>query len=137
MTRTASPAAALPRAELDDLAARITARLGLRACWFEPFPFERLLPRLERDRVVIPAREPVLLSCDERQATAGLELPVRYRGLKLGRFVLVTARPTCGVAISSSARSEAISIADRAGEQLARSWIAADRRPDAERGLLP
>jgi len=136
--RTESLPAHLPPspARVESFAARIKLRLGLRACWFEAFPFERLLPRLERDRVVLPAACPGARPYREWQPGHGIELPVRYRSLLLGRFVLVPARPTCGVAIPSGLRPDAIEIARYAGVAMARNWIASDRRPGAERGNL-
>lgn len=129
MLRIESPPALLPPlpGPMDDFAVRIRTRLGLRSCWFESFPFAQLLPRLEPDRVVLPAGEPGARSYAEWQPEDGIELPVRHRSLLLGRFVLVTRQPSCGVAIPAAEREDAIEIARRASVALARQWIAWDR----------
>jgi len=119
---------------LDCCAARIKTLLGLRACWFESFPFERTLPCLERDRVVLPSAEPGARSYAKWRPGHGVELPVEYRGLTLGRFVLVPDGPTCGVAIPPTARGYAIDVARRAGRQLGRQLAMYEPCTPAERG---
>jgi len=108
-----------PVATIDDVRERIMAELPLLACWFEPFPFDDLLPRIEPGRVAIPAEEPGVA---RRRHTVGIELPVRFRGLTLGRFVLIPSATTCGVSLSASARSRAIDLAAGVGVALAASW---------------
>jgi hypothetical protein len=118
---------AYPLDSANDLVARladeIAVCLDLRACWFEPFPFDALLPRIEQDRVVLPAAEPTVRPYADWQPRHGIELPVRFGALTLGRFVLVPKRPTCGVAIDPTARAEAIAIADSAAGELANQWF--------------
>jgi len=101
-------------------AARLVELFGLRACWFEAFPFDGQLPRIEPGRIVLPATEPGVepWSCD-----AGVELPVRFRGLPLGRFVLVPARPTTGVGLSPAGRTEAIAMAVGVGTEIAAAML--------------
>jgi hypothetical protein len=106
--------------------ARIKVRLELRACWFESFPFDRQLPRLEADRVVLPATEPGLVPYADWAPEHGIELTVCARGHTLGRFVLVSERPTCGVAFPIAARRDAVEIAREAGDAVARHWIESD-----------
>ena len=95
------------------------AELPLLACWFEPFPFDDLLPRIEPGRIVIPAEEP---GVTRSQHTVGVELPVRFRGLTLGRFVLIPSATTCGVSLSASTRARAIDLAAEAGAAIAAAW---------------
>ena len=97
-------------------AARLASRLGLQACWFEAFPFDAQLPRIEPGRIVLPAAEPGVAPWS---FGLGVELPVRFAGLTLGRFVLVPARPTTGIGFSPSARTAAISMAENVGAELA------------------
>ena len=89
---------------------RLIAMFGLQTCWFELFPFDAQLPRIEPGRIVLPAAEPGVVpwSCG-----LGVELPVRFAGLTLGRFILVPALPTTGVALFAVGRTEAISMAAR------------------------
>jgi hypothetical protein len=100
---------------------RLTAMFGLRACWFESFPFDAQLPRVEPGRIIVPADEPGVASWS---GGAGIELPVRHRGLTLGRFVLVPASPTTGVALAATARDEAISMAASVGARIAAALVA-------------
>jgi hypothetical protein len=90
-----------------ETAAAICARFGLRACWYEPFPFDAQLPRIEPGRVVLPAIEPGI----EPWRLGDIELPVRYGDLLLGRFVLRPVAPTCGIALDPSTRDELVRIA--------------------------
>jgi len=111
----------LAQSLLEDTAARLVRMFGLRACWFEPFPFDAQLPRIEPGRIVLPAAEPGVepWSCDK-----GVELPVRSNGLTLGRFVLVPATPTTGVVFSHVDRAEAIAMVDPVGEVIAAALLA-------------
>ena len=140
MPRTAirlSPDPSAPPMLADEFAAGLADRLGLRACRFEAFPFDRQLPQLEPERIVLPAQEPGVQPFAAWRSENGIELLVRFRRHVLGRFVLVPERPTCGVALPAAARADALAFADQVGEALGRSWIAFDRRADAERGMLP
>jgi len=121
---------------LTRLGAEIAAHLDLRACWFEPFPFDASLPRIEQDRVVLPAGEPGVRPFADWQPGDGIELPVRVGALTLGRFVLVPHTPTCGVGLSAGTRAVAGGIAERAAAALAER-IEHDWRVDAERGMVP
>jgi hypothetical protein len=102
-------------------ATRLIAMFGLRGCWFEPFPFEVQMPRIEPGRIILPGTEPGVehWSCDN-----GVELPVRSAGLTLGRFVLVPATPTTGVGFSHVGRAEAIATAETVGEVVAAAVLA-------------
>jgi hypothetical protein len=102
-------------------ASRLVAMFGLRSCSFEPFPFDRQLPRIEPGRIVLPGTEPGVeqWSCDK-----GVELPVRFTGLTLGRFVLVPAMPTTGVGFSHVDRAEAIAMAESVGKVIAAALLA-------------
>ena len=113
-----------------EAANRITRALGLTTCVFEAFPFDEQLPRVEADRIVLPATEP---GVEPWSSNAGIELPVRFRGLTLGRFVLVPATPTVGVALAPRARSEAIAIAAELGAPIAAALLAGDRQRDLSR----
>jgi hypothetical protein len=113
-------------ATIDDLlvetSRKIAGLLDLQACWFEPFPFDTLLPRIERGRIVLPTPEPGVAPC----ADAGIELPVRATGLTLGRFVLVPQQPSVGVAFAPSARERVIALAALAGPLVAHALIDGD-----------
>ena len=141
MRRMATASISSSPATCDDspelLAAEIEARLDLRTCHFEPFPFDALLPRIESDRIVLPADEPGLESYARWQPHHGVELPVRYGPLTLGRFVLVPRATTCGVAIPLGSRTVAIAIARRAGDALGRHWAVSERRASACREEIP
>jgi hypothetical protein len=104
---------------------RLIVLLGLRTCWFEPFPFDAQLPRIEPGRIVLPADEPGVASWS---LGPGVELPVRHDGLTVGRFVLVSVSPTAGVGFSPSERDEAISTVVPVGALIAAALIA-DREP--------
>jgi hypothetical protein len=112
-----------PAARIEDritqTADAITALLDLRACWFEPFPFDVLLPRIEQGRIVLPMPEPGLAPCSD----AGVELPVRVNGLTVGRFVLLPSAPTVGVVFSPTERNRAIAIAGQLGAPVAAALI--------------
>jgi len=94
----------------------LVTMFDLHDCWFEPFPFDTQLPRIEPGRIVLPGDEPGLESWS---LEAGVELPVRFRELTVGRYVLLAKRPTAGVALSPSLRSDAITLAAAAGEIVA------------------
>ena len=107
------------------VADQLVSLLGLRACWFEPFPFDELLPRIEPGRVVLPPEEPAL---GPWTIDHGVELAVRCNGLPLGRFVLISGEPTVGVAFPPGARDAALVVADRFGAELGRAWVAEETR---------
>jgi hypothetical protein len=102
-------------------ATRLVATFDLRACRFEPFPFDAQLPRIEPGRIVVPAAEPGIAPWS---GAAGVELPVRYRRLTLGRFVLIPVSPTTGVGFSPSARAAAISMVSGLGAVAAAAMLA-------------
>jgi hypothetical protein len=129
--------AAVPGELIGQFAAELTARFDLRACWFEPFPFDTLLPRIEPGRIVVPAAEPGVRSFTDWHAGDGVELPVRYEALTLGRYVLVPRTSTCGVALAPTSRDDAITRARLVGEKLARRWTVTDLRVSAEREAPP
>jgi hypothetical protein len=110
------------------VADQLVSLLGLRACWFEPFPFDDLLPRIERGRIVLPAAEPAV---GPWTIDHGIELPVRCNSLPLGRFVLIPSDPTVGVALPAAARDAALRLAERFGAQLGRAWATEDARASA------
>ena len=107
-------------AECDAAIARTAGRLmtmfDLRDCRFEPFPFDGQLPRIELGRIVVPAAEPGL---EPWSLDGGIELPIRFRDLTVGRFVLSPRNRTTGVALSPSLRREAITRAADVGEIVA------------------
>ena len=95
---------------------RLIALFGLRACWYESFPFDVQLPRIERGRILLPPDEPGVASWS---GEVGVELPVRHGGLTLGRYVLVPSSPTSGVAFPATTRAEAIEMAAAVGTRIA------------------
>ena len=99
--------------------AALSARLDLAQCWFEQWPFDALLPRVERGRIVLPADVVGARSCSTWRAEDGIELPVRVQELQLGRFVLVASVATTGVALSISSRDRALGIAEGCASALA------------------
>jgi hypothetical protein len=103
---------------VDLIAADLAELLALRDCWFEPFPFEAQLPRIEPGRILLPASEPGLTPW--RTDTA-IELPVRLDGLTLGRFVLAPAKPTVGVSLSPDGRAIAIDLANSVAPVVAKA----------------
>ena len=107
---------------------------GLRACWYESFPFDLQLPRIEPGRIVLPSDEPGVSSWS---LDLGVELPVRYRGLTLGRYVLVPASPTIGVDFSPASRAEAISMVVPVGALIAEVLIAGSRPVAPNPGRRP
>jgi hypothetical protein len=113
---------------------QLIAVFGLRACWFESFPFDVQLPRIESGRIVVPAEEPGVATWS---GEVGIELPVRYRSLTLGRFVLVPASPTTGVALAATARAEAMSIAAWVGTRIAAALVAGNVDSPARGNPVP
>jgi len=109
-------------------ATQLVATLELRACRFEPFPFDTQLPRIEPGRVVVAADEPGIAPW---AGDPGVELPVRFGDLTVGRFVLVPGMPTAGVAFSPTARDEAIAMVSGLGEVLAAAMLADTPAPTA------
>ncbi len=109
------PAVSGIEGRLAETAGAIAGLLDLRACWFELFPFDVLLPRIEQGRIVVPAPEPGLAPC----SSLGVELPVRVNGLTVGRFVLIPLLPSAGVIFSPTARDQASALASQAGPLLA------------------
>jgi hypothetical protein len=105
---------------------RLIAMLGLRACWFEPFPFDVQLPRIERGRIVLPADEPGISSWS---LELGVELPLRHRALTVGRFVLVPLSPTTGVDFSPASRAGAIEMVAPVGSLIAAAMVAESEAP--------
>ena len=101
---------------------RIAVLLDLRACWFELFPFDRQLPRIEQGRIVLPVPEPGVAPWSD----AGVELPVVANGLNVGRFVLEPTAATVGVVFSPSARDRAIAMAGKLGAPVAAALISGD-----------
>lgn len=95
---------------------RLIAMFGLRDCRFEPFPFDTQLPRIEPGRIVLPGDEPGL---EPWSLEAGIELPIRFRDLTVGRYVLLPRKPTAGVALSPSRRWDAIALATDLGKTVA------------------
>jgi hypothetical protein len=93
----------------------LTGLLALRDCWFEPAPWVRPLPRLERTGAVTGTAERRYVS-GEFALPPECELPVLGRGRELGRFVLVAdARE----GVSLEARTVAVALADQLGGVLA------------------
>jgi hypothetical protein len=110
---------------IEAAATALRSMFELRACWFEPFPFDAQLPRIEPGRIVLPGAEPGVAPW---RLDAGVELPVRLGNVLLGRFVLVSATPTSGVALSPARRADAIHLAERVAPTIADS-IVADAQP--------
>ena len=105
----------------EPLVPRLIAMFGLRACWFESFPFDVQLPRIEPGRIVLPVDEPGTSSWS---LDLGVELPVRHSGLTIGRYVLVPAAATTGVDFSPASRAEALSMVAPVGSVIAAAMIA-------------
>jgi hypothetical protein len=99
--------------------------LELRSCRFEPFPFDNQMPRIEPGRIVLPAAEPGVAPW---RLDAGVELPVRFGDIVLGRFVLEAATRTSGVMFSPAGREEAIRLAERVAPAIVDS-ILTDPQP--------
>ena len=111
-----------PETLVANAADQLTVLLDLRGCRFEPFPFDVQLPRIEPGRIVLPAEEP---GVEPWTLDNGVELPVRFRGLTLGRYVLLPRTRTAGVALSSSARAAAIALAAEVGAPIAAAMLEA------------
>ncbi len=106
--------------KIEQTTEQLTRLLHVRTCRFETFPFDRQLPRVEPGRIVLPAAEPGLAPWT---TDAGVEIPLRYRGLPLGRFVVVPTVPTSGVAFPPSARTRAIEIVSAVGAAVAEALL--------------
>jgi len=117
-----TPAASSLEDLLTRTAADLAVLLDLRACWFEPFPFDALLPRVEHGRIVLPTPEPGIAPC----SFAGVELPVRAEELTLGRFVLVPSAPSVGVIFSPTSRDRAIALVTDLGAPVAAALARGD-----------
>jgi hypothetical protein len=88
----------------------------LRDCRFETFPFDTQLPRIEPGRIILPGDEPGL---EPWSLDGGIELPIRFRDLTVGRYVLSPRRQTVGVALSPTGRCVAIALAADLGVTIA------------------
>jgi hypothetical protein len=115
-------------------ATHLVATLGLRACRFEPFPFDGQLPRIEPGSIVVPATEPGIAPWS---GESGVELPVRARGFTVGRFVLVAASPTVGVAFSPPARAAAIEMVAGLGDVAVAAMLAGTPEPTTPCNPIP
>jgi hypothetical protein len=109
----------------DQTCRRLVTLFDLRACWFEPFPFDTTLPRIERARIVAPADEPG----SPPISYTSIELPVCMDGLTLGRIVLLPTAQSLHDISSPRARETAIAMAD----ELAGPVAAALRTGDLSR----
>lgn len=121
-----SVAVTVPARSLEDALIRTAAELrimfDLRACRFESFPFDALLPRIEQGRITLPTPEAGVAPC----SFSGVELPVRNDTLTLGRFVLVPTAPSVGVVFSPTLRDRAIAMAAELGAPLAAALARGD-----------
>lgn len=115
-----------PASSLEHLFARtfreLAAMCDLRACWFEPFPFDTLLPRIEPGRIMVPTDEPG----SPPVSYTSIELPVRLDGLTLGRIVLLPSAQSVRQAFSSRAREKAIEMAAELGAPVAAALRSGD-----------
>jgi len=119
------PAPNLPINELlTHTATEIAVLLDLRACWFELFPFDNQLPRIEQGRIVLPVPEPGIAPWSD----SGVELPVVANGLNVGRFVLEPAVATVGVVFPPSARERVMAMANQIGAPVAVALIRGEFR---------
>jgi hypothetical protein len=107
---------------LSNAASEISAMLDLRACWFEPFPFDVQMPRIEQGRIVLPPPEPGLAPWSD----TGVELPVLANGLNVGRFVLEPSSASVGAVFSPSARERAVAMAGELGGHVAAVLVSGD-----------
>lgn len=103
----------------------LVAMFGLRGCWYESFPFDVQLPRIEPGRIVLPPEEPGVAAWSGER---GVELSVRHDDLTVGRYVLIPASPTCGVELSATARAQAISVATDVGARIAAAIVSETER---------
>ena len=92
---------------LDVISGLLIEHFDLRDCRFERFPFETQLPRIELGRILLPEPEPGL---EPWTLDNGVELPVRYGELTVGRFVLVPRMRTTGAAFDAELRAAAIEL---------------------------
>ena len=100
MRRAMHPTRRSDRLDVDTVSGRTAVDLRTpRRVAFESFPFDVQLPRIEPGRIVLPGAEPGVAPW---RLDAGVELPVRLGDVMLGRFVLVAATPTSGVAFPSA-----------------------------------
>ena len=113
---------------------RLIAMFGLRACWYESFPFDVQLPRIEPGRIVLPADEPGI---SPWSLDLGIELPVRHCGLTVGRYVLAPASPSTGAGLSSARRAEAMSMAASVGSRIAAAMLAEAEGQTGSRSPFP
>jgi hypothetical protein len=104
--------------DIESAATDLQDRLGLRACWFEPWPYDRELPTIESGRIVLPADEPGVTPYSAWSADNGVALPVRSVPFEIGRFVLVPRTPTVGLAWASTDRDCALELANGCGRAL-------------------
>jgi len=91
---------------------------GVAACRFEAWPFDTLLPRVERDRIILPADAVGARSFRGWRPADGVEVPARARGMQLGRFVLMLDSGGVGVSMPRDARLHALDIADECAARL-------------------
>jgi len=108
----------VPSATVESTRTRLCAALDLVSCAFEAWPFDALLPRVERGRVVIPADEIGARSYRAWVPADGIELPLRVNALQIGRFVLVARIATTGVALPATDRERALDIAEACAASL-------------------
>jgi hypothetical protein len=106
----------------------LVALFDLRACWFEAFPFDTQLPRIEPGRIMVPAKEPG----SPPVSYTSIELPVRLDDLTLGRIVLLPSAQSVRDISSLIARETAIAMA----AALAAPIAAALRSGDLSRSAL-
>jgi hypothetical protein len=120
--RTFAPPQAGPvhtcAADVETTAAHLRGSMRLRACWFEPWPYDCELPVIETNRIVLPADEPGVAPFSTWSPDNGVALPVRSATLELGRFVLLSRTPTVGVAWTPEARARALALAAHLGRAL-------------------
>jgi hypothetical protein len=111
-TTSEHPSLVSPPATVEATRLQLCAALDLVTCAFEAWPFDALLPRIERGRVVIPADEIGARSYRLWAPEDGIELPVRIYGVQIGRFVLVPRVATSGIALPVADRERALDIAE-------------------------
>jgi hypothetical protein len=85
----------------------LTELFDLRACWFEAFPFDTPLPRIEAGRIMVPDEQPG----SPPTSYTSIELPVRLDDLPVGRIVLLPSAQTLRLVASPSARETALELA--------------------------
>jgi K+-sensing histidine kinase KdpD len=104
------------QAVVEQVTVQVTALLGARGCVFEPGDARGRGLRVHSDGAVMWGANPWKLA-EHGFPDEPVELPARYGGRVLGRFVL---DPTPGTAPSLEARQVAVVLADLAGAALAR-----------------